>query len=106
MASKPKTTSKRTTIPQTRNPNPKPRTPKVEHYVPMSAQRVCPMCGGTLRAAHGRHIDPVRKVVLGYSNCIKCGNPALVEAPMNGYQEHEFCTHTIAVAEYQRISRR
>ena len=103
MAQKPKT---RTATPKSRDPKPTPRTPKYEHFVPASAQCVCPKCGSTVRVAQGRHVDPVREIVLNYCECSKCGNKVVVEVPMNDYQRHEFCTHKDAVAEYQRISRR
>lgn len=49
----------------------------------------------------GRHVDPVRKTILEYRNCIKCKAPLAAGRKMTPREAEQLCTHAEAVREYQ-----
>ena len=90
-------------VPQARDPQPEPpaqqRRPR--RYIPASMPTVCPECGHNTRMDGGRHVDPVRKTILEYRNCIKCRAPLAAGRKMTAREAEKLCTHAEAVREYQ-----
>ena len=70
-------------------------------YIAASMPTVCPECGGNTRMADGRHVDPVRKVILEYRTCAHCGVKLAAGRRMTAFEAAKLCTHAEAVAEYE-----
>lgn len=86
--------------PVARDPEPVERKPR--RYIPASMPVVCPECGGPTRMADGRHVDPVRKTVLEYRTCARCGEKLAAGRPMVAHEEAQHCRgFEGAVKEYQ-----
>jgi len=79
-----------------------PQKRKPRRYIPASAPTVCPDCGHNTRMTDGRHVDPVRKTVLEYRDCVKCDAKLAAGRPMTPREEETFCDRAQAVAEYQK----
>jgi C4-type Zn-finger protein len=75
---------------------------KPRRYIPASMPVVCPDCGHTTRMADGRHVDPVRKTILEYRTCAKCGLKLAAGRIMTQRESESYCTHQEAVAEYEQ----
>ena len=85
---------------------PPPPDRKPRRYIPASMPVVCPECGGPTRMADGRHVDPVRKTVLEYRTCARCGQKLAAGRPMVAHEEAQHCRgFEGAVAEYQESIR-
>lgn len=100
----------------TRDPEPVSRDPEPEQtvtqerkprrYIPASMPVVCPECGGATRMADGRHMDPVKRTVLEYRTCARCGIKLAAGRPMVAHEVSQHCQgFEAAVAEYQQAGR-
>lgn len=79
---------------------------QARRYIPASMPVVCPECGGPTRMADGRHIDPVRKTVLEYRTCARCGLKLAAGRPMIEHEVAHYCLgYEVAIAEYQQSVR-
>jgi len=102
----------------TRDPQPVNRDPQLESdispippvashtlqprfYIAASMPTVCPKCGHNTRVDQHRYIDPVRRKVVEYRQCIKCGRKLGCGRAMTKTEEEKYCTHVEAVREYQ-----
>ena len=83
--------------------DPKPRNPR--RYIAANMPTVCPECGHNTRMADGKHVDPVRRNVLEYRTCVKCGEKLAAGRPMTLTEEGKYCTRADAVAEYEEANR-
>ena len=99
---------------KTRDPKPKNRDPQMEtqpktrkprRYIPASDPTVCPTCGHSTRMADGRHVDPVRKTILEYRTCSKCGAKLAAGRNMTPREVERLCDHSEGVDEYQNSVR-
>jgi len=91
---------------KTRDPKPTTRDPQIEtrkprRYIPASMPCVCPDCGHNTRMDDGRHVDPVRGVILEYRTCAKCGAKLAAGRPMTDREREKLCSRAQAVAEYE-----
>jgi hypothetical protein len=97
----------------TRDPQPTTRDPEIEdaakrtykprRYIPASVPVVCPECGGGTRMDDGRHVDPVRKRILEYRTCAKCGANLAAGRAMLPHEIEKLCTRAQAVSEYEAL---
>jgi len=72
------------------------------HYIPANMPTVCPDCGHSTRMADGRYVDPVRRTILEYRTCKKCGKKLAAGRPMTEREQDEYCTRSEAVGEYMQ----
>jgi hypothetical protein len=86
-------------------PCPPPKEWKARRYIPASAPCVCPDCGHSTRMDNGRHIDPVRRTILEYRTCSKCGAKLAAGRPMVAHEIESLCGRASAVAEYETTLR-
>lgn len=93
-----KRTKTREPITTTREPEIQQRKPR--RYIPASMPVVCPECGHSTRMDDGRHTDPVRKVVLEYRTCTRCGLLLAAGRNMTDREVDKYCSRAEAVAEY------
>lgn len=87
-------------IPTKSNP-PTKQERKPRRYIPASAPTVCPDCGHSTRMSGGRHTDPVRKTILEYRTCSKCGELLAAGRPMTKREAESLCSRAEAVKEYE-----
>lgn len=95
----PVTVTTRDPIPTARDPEHQTRKPR--RYIPANMPTVCPTCGANTRMDDGKHTDPVRRTVLEYRTCIKCGALLAAGRPMTQSEQERYCTRSAAVAEYE-----
>lgn len=76
-----------------------PRRPR--RYIPANMPTVCPECGHSTRMDDGRHVDPVRRRILEYRTCAKCGAKLAAGRPMTAREVEMLCSRAQAVEEYE-----
>ena len=81
-------------------PQKKERKPRC--YIPASMPTICPKCGHSTRMADGRHVDPVRKKILEYRTCSKCGKKLAAGRDMTASEVESLCSRAEAVQEYEK----
>ena len=97
---------------KTRTPAVKDRDPQMDlpkkkieraprSYVEAAMPTTCPKCKHGTRMADGRHIDPVKRTILEYRTCSKCGHKIAAGRMMVEWEVEKYCSHAAAVAEYQ-----
>lgn len=91
-------------VPQNRDPAPaKARKPRL--YIDASMPTVCPQCKGTTRMDDGRHVDQIRRRVLEYRSCIRCGAKLAAGRAMTTGEIEKLCDRREAMAEYEEFVR-
>lgn len=74
---------------------------KPRRYIAASMPVVCPDCGHNTRMDDGRHVDPVRRRILEYRTCVKCGALLAAGRVMTEREAEKLCTRAQAVKEYE-----
>lgn len=85
----------------TRDPEIKKRQCIARRYIPASSPVVCPECGGMTRMSDGRHIDPVRKTIVEYRTCARCGIKLAAGRKMVAHEERKHCEFADCVKDYE-----
>lgn len=80
--------------PNTRNPR---------RYISASMPTVCPECGHNTRMDDGRHVDPVRRKILEYRTCVKCGAALAAGRQMTEREAEKLCSRAQAIKEYEEL---
>lgn len=73
---------------------------QARRYIPASMPTVC-FCGGNTRMANGRHIDEVRRTILEYRTCSRCGAKLAAGRTMTEREQELLCGHAEAVKDYE-----
>lgn len=103
---------KRIDVVSVRDPKPVNRDPvtvrdwKPRRYIQAPMPVACPDCGGGTRMADGRHIDVVRRKILEYRTCAKCGAKLAAGRDMTEQEKSELCKFEEAVREYEQSAQR
>ena len=87
----------------TRDPVRRTCTPRL--YIQANSPTVCPKCSGCTRMENGRHIDPVRRKILEYRTCARCGAKLAAGRDMTEYEVEKLCIRAEAVEEYERLNK-
>ena len=84
---------------------PVPKKRVARRFIAASAPVVCPACGGKTRMDDGRHVDPVRRMILEYRTCVRCGALLAAGRAMVAHEVAQLCSRADAVREYEESVR-